>query len=119
MAAQSDFFEGLFTFEDKLKYKISDVSATTMKIILDAFYEIDISKDLDEEMAKEVLATAQYFQAPFLKKKVMNFLMETVFNRCQCFSKIDFQKRQEWFQFADTFQILEELKKYINAYFLL
>ena len=111
MAAQSDFFEGLFTFEDKLKYKISDVSATTMKIILDAFYEIDISKDLDEEMAKEVLATAQYFQAPFLKKKVMNFLIETVFNKCKFYYGSSYiQNRHEWFQFADNFQI-EELKK--------
>ena len=75
MAAQSDFFEGLFTFEDKLEYKISDVSEECMKIVLDAFYEIDITEELDEDMAKEILATAQYFQAPFLKKKAMDIFI--------------------------------------------
>ena len=78
MAAQSDFFECLFTHEeDKFEYKISDVSATAMKLILDGFYEIDISEDedLDEEMKQEILATAQYFQAPFLKKKAMDIFI--------------------------------------------
>ena len=102
MAAQSDFFEGLFTFEDKLEYKISDVSETTMKIVLDAFYEINISEKLDEEMTKEILATAQYFQAPFLKKKAINIYMSKFF--------VD-SKKTEIFDFARKFQIVDLEKK--------
>ncbi len=40
LAAQSDFFEALFTFEDKTEYKISKVTQEVLKTIIDDFYGI-------------------------------------------------------------------------------
>ena len=71
-----------------------------MKIVLDAFYEIDITEELDEDMAKEILATAQYFQAPFLKKKAMDIFMSKFFVDTK-------EKKTEIFDFAKKFQIVE------------
>ena len=39
MAAQSDFFEALFNFEDKTEYVIRDVTQELLKIIIDDFYD--------------------------------------------------------------------------------
>ena len=82
-----------------------------MKIVLDAFYEIDITEELDEDMAKEILATAQYFQAPFLKKKAMDIFMSKFFVDTD-------EKKTEIFDFTKKFQIvelekiLEEMKEF-------
>ena len=86
-----------------------------MKLILDGFYEIDISEDedLDEEMAKEILVLAQYFQAPFFKENATNFLIEK-FYKFQ-FPPLWFSPRKwtEILSFADNFQ-LEDLTKMIE-----
>ena len=85
-AAQSDFFEALFTFEDKTEYKIGDVTQEVLKIIIDAFYDkstvfdkrpgqIIISQEID--MMTEIIAQAHYFQAPFFLRKTIKSVMES------------------------------------------
>ena len=89
MAAQSDFFEALFTFEDKTEYVIRDVTQEILKIIIDDFYDkstvfdyllqskdqIIIAQEID--MMREIIAQAHYFQAPFLLKKTIKSVMES------------------------------------------
>ena len=86
MAAQSDFFEALFTFEDKTEYKIGDVTQEVLKIIIDAFYDkstvfdkrpeqIIIAQEID--MMLEIIAQAHYFQAPFFLGKTIKSVMES------------------------------------------
>ena len=80
LAAHSDFFEALFSFEDKKQYKLKDVTQDVLKIILDCFYEINcFDKPIncyDDQL--EVIATAAYLIAPILLEKAINFLMESL-----------------------------------------
>ena len=87
LAAHSDFFEALFSFEDKKEYKIEDPYLTqeVLKIILDSFYEtncfdklINCHDDQEFDMILEVIATAEYLIAPFLLKKAIKTLMESL-----------------------------------------
>lgn len=85
LAAHSDFFEALFSFEDKKEYKIGDVTQEVLKIILDSFYEIncfdktiDCHDDQELDMMLEVIATAEYLIAPFLLKKAIKFLLASL-----------------------------------------
>ena len=84
LAAQSDFFETLFTFEDKTEYKIGDVTQEVLKIIIDIFHgKIGFDKTPEEmvsnhdiDMMLIVIAQAHYFQAPFLLKSLIKSLMD-------------------------------------------
>ena len=85
MAAHSEFFEALFSFEDKKEYKIKDMTQEVLKIVLDSFYEmICLDKPInchDEEeldMILEVIATAEYLNAPILLKKAIKCLLESL-----------------------------------------
>ena len=85
LAAHSDFFEALFSFEDKKEYKIGDVNQDVLKIFLDWFYEINCfdkpincHDDQELDVILEVIATAEYFIAPFLLKKAIKILMESL-----------------------------------------
>ena len=79
MAAQSDFFDGLFTFEDKMEYNITNpeihqfLTTENFKMVLDTFYEIE--PDFDEEKALDMTILANYFLAPFLMKKCIRILV--------------------------------------------
>ena len=79
LAAQSDFFDGLFTFEDKMEYNITNpdihqfLTTENFKMVLDTFYEIE--PDFDEEKALDMTILANYFLAPFLMKKCIRILV--------------------------------------------
>ena len=84
MAAQSDFFEALFTFEDKTEYVIRDVTQEILKIIIDDFYGKSTVFDKRPEqiieeidMMREIIAQAHYFQAPFFLRKTIKSVMES------------------------------------------
>ena len=73
LATQSDFFEGLFTFEDKMHYQISNpidhqLNKENFELILDTFYEIE-PDFLDQDQVVEIRRLANYLLAPFLMKK--------------------------------------------------
>ena len=99
LAAHSDFFEALFSFEDKKEYKIEDVTQEMLKIILDCFYETDNDKPIncyDDQL--EVIATAAYLVAPILLKKAIKILMESL-------EEAGFDQITEILLFARNFQI--------------
>ena len=79
LAAQSDFFDGLFTFEDKMEYNITNpdihqyLTKENFEMVLDTFYEIE--PDFDEEKVLEMTILANYFLAPFLMKKCIRILV--------------------------------------------
>ena len=85
LAAHSNFFEALFTYEEKKEFKIGDITQDVLKIILDSFYEINCFNkpinchdDQELDMILEVIATAEYLIAPFLLKKAIRILMESL-----------------------------------------
>ena len=77
MAAHSDFFEALFSFEDKKEYKINQVTHDVRKIILDCFYGFDNPINLYDDQL-EVIATAAYLIAPILHQKAVKTLRESL-----------------------------------------
>ena len=85
LAAQSDFFDGLFTFGDKmdsLEYNITSpnihqfLTKENFEMVLDTFYEI--KPDFDEEKVLEMTILANYFLAPFLMKKCIRILVNDI-----------------------------------------
>ena len=126
MAAQSDFFEALFTYEDKTEYKISNVTQDIMKIIIDAFYDkstvfdkrpeqIIIPQEID--MMREIIAQAHYFQAPFLLRKTIKSVMESFELTIEVtFSTWIYDIISETLDFARNFQI-RELQEEIEGLF--
>ena len=76
MAAHSDFFEALFTYEDKKEYRIGDVTQNVLKIILDLFYEMNCLINCQDDMILEIIATAKYLFAPFLLKKAIKISLK-------------------------------------------
>ena len=80
LAAQSEFFNGLFTFEDKMEYNIKNpdihqyLTKENFEMVLDTFYEI--KPDFDEEKALEMTILGNYFLAPFLTKKCIRILID-------------------------------------------
>ena len=126
MAAQSDFFEALFTFEDKKEYKIGDVTQEVLKIIIDISYgkagfdktpEEMVSQDNDIDMMLIVMAQAHYFQAPFLLKSLIKGLMEEFeLTIHYTFSTWIFDIISETLDFARNFQI-RELQEEIEGLF--
>ena len=62
LAAQSDFFDGLFTFKDKMEYNIRNpdiyqyLTKENFEVVLDTFYEIE--PDFDEEKALDLTILA-------------------------------------------------------------
>ena len=89
LAAQSDFFDGLFTFEDKMEYNITNpdihqyLTKENFEMVLDTFYEIET--DFDEEKALEMTILANYFLAPFLTKKCISTLVNDTVSIGKCF----------------------------------
>ena len=107
LAAQSDFFEGLFTFmsfEDKKEFNITTpnihpyLTEENFKLVLDTFYEIE--HDFDEEKALEMIVLGNYFLAPYLTKKSIGILINQMDR--------DGDDGHLW-EFAQRYQ-LEELK---------
>ena len=126
LAAQSDFFEALFTFEDKTEYQIRDVTQDIMKIIIDAFYDkstvfdkrpeqIIIAPEID--MMREIIAQAHYFQAQFLLRKSIKSARESFELTIEhTFSTWIFDIMSETLDFARNFQI-RELQEEIEGLF--
>jgi hypothetical protein len=89
LAAQSDFFDGLFTFEDKLEYNITNpdihqyLTKENFEMVLDTFNEIE--PDFDEEKALEMTILANYFLATFLTKKCIRILVNDTVIKGECF----------------------------------
>ena len=113
LAAQSDFFEGLFTFPSDSGDEDTEFNITTpnihpylteenFKLVLDTFYEIE--PDFDEDKALEMIALGNYFLAPKLTKKAIDNLVGQM-DRYE-----DNGKRVKLLSFAERFQI-DELKK--------
>ena len=103
LAAHSEFFEALFSFEDKKEYKIQDVTQEVLKIILDCFYEVNpwttaSGQNYDDQL--EVIATAANLIAPILLKKAIKILMENL-------EEARSDKISEILLFAWNFQIQE------------
>ena len=88
LAAQSEFFEGLFTFQDTTEYWLENpkreptiedpnpknyLTKENFEIVLDTFYEIE--PDLDEEKTREIVILANYFLADFLMEKIINTMV--------------------------------------------
>ena len=112
LAAQSDFFEGLFTFPSDSGDKDTEFNITTpnihpylteenFKLVLDTFYEIE--PDFDEDKALEMAILGNYFLAPYLTKKAIGILI----NKIDC----DGDEENLW-EFAQNWE-LDELKKAI------
>ena len=132
MAAQSDFFEALFTFEDKTEYVIRDVTQEILKIIIDDFYDkstvfdlikypehsteqIIIAQEID--MMREIIAQAHYFQAQFLLRKSIKSARESFELTIEhTFSTWIFDIMSETLDFARNFQI-RELQEEIEGLF--
>ena len=109
LAAQSDFFEGLFTFPSDSSDEDTEFNITTanihpylaeenFKLVLDTFYEIE--HDFDEEKALEMIVLGNYFLAPYLTKKSIGILINQMDR--------DGDDGHLW-EFAQRYQ-LEELK---------
>ena len=126
MAAQSDFFEALFTFEDKTEYVIRDVTQEILKIIIDDFYDkstvfdkrpeqIIIAQEID--MMREIIAQAHYFQAPFFLRKTIKSVMESFESTIEVtFSTWIYDIISDALDFARNFQI-RELQEEIEGLF--
>ena len=113
LAAQSDFFEGLFTFpsdsdDETLEFNITTsnihpyLNEENFKLVLDTFYEIE--PDFDEDKALEMVVLGNYFLAPNLTKKAIDILVG------QMDRYGDDEERVKLLSFAERFQI-DELKK--------
>ena len=117
LAAQSDFFEALFNFEDKTEYKIGDVNHEILKIIIASFYnkttvfdkhpdQIRISHEID--MMREIIAQTHYFQCPFFLRKTIKSVMESFELTIEhTYSTWIFNMISETLDFARNFQIRE------------
>ena len=112
LAAQSDFFEGLFTFPSDSSDEDTEFNITTanihpylteenFKLVLDTFYEIE--PDFDEDKALEMVVLGNYFLAPNLTKKAIDILVG------QMDRYGDDEERVKLLSFAERFQI-DELK---------
>ena len=127
LAAQSEFFEGLFTFpsesgEEKDKeYNITTpnihpyLTKENFELVLDTFYEIE--PDFDEDKALEMAVLGNYFLAPYLTKKAIGILVETIdmdneFNISGGW--LVKRKRVQFWEFAEMYQ-LDELKKALRT----
>ena len=117
LAAQSDFFEGLFTFPSNSGDKYKEFNITTpnihpflteenFKLVLDTFYEI--KPDFDEDKALEMVVLGNYFLAPNLKKKAIDSLVG------QLDRYGDDEERVKISSFAERFQIVELKKLAMN-----
>ena len=113
LAAQSDFFEGLFTFPSDSGDEDTEFNITTpnihpylteenFKLVLDTFYEIE--PDFDEDKALEMAVLGNYFLAPSLTKKAIDILVS------QIDQLGDDEERVKLLLFAERFQ-LDELRK--------
>jgi hypothetical protein len=114
LAAQSDFFEGLFTFPSDSGDKDTEFNITTpnihpylteenFKLVLDTFYEIE--PDFDEDKALEMAVLGNYFLAPYLTKKAIGILV----NQMGMDRYGDDEERVKLREFAERYQ-LDELK---------
>ena len=123
LAAQSDFFEGLFTFPSDSGDKDTEFNITTpnihpylteenFKLVLDTFYEIE--PDFDEDKALEMAILGNYFLAPYLTKKAIGILV----NQMGMDRYGDDEERVKLREFADRYQ-LDELKMAVNGVGLL
>ena len=117
LAAQSDFFEGLFTFPSNSGDEYKEFNITTpnihpflteenFKLVLDTFYEIE--PDFDEDKALEMVVLGNYFLAPNLKKKAIDSLVG------QLDRYGDDEERVKISSFAERFQIVELKKLAMN-----
>ena len=117
LAAQSDFFEGLFTFPSDSGDEDAEFNITTpnihpylteenFKLVLDTFYEIE--PDFDEDKALEMAILGNYFLAPFLTKKAIDILVS------QIDRSGDDEERVKLLSFAERFQLVELKKLALN-----
>ena len=80
LAANSEFFQGLFTHEWNHEYWIGGVPKKAMKLILDHFYCQELSHQLTEEEHLDLIIWADYFAAPAILKTCMDFLLRKGFS---------------------------------------
>jgi hypothetical protein len=132
LAAQSDFFEGLFTFPSDSGDKDTEFNITTpnihpylteenFKLVLDTFYEIE--PDFDEDKALEMAVLGNYFLAPYLTKKAIGILINQMGMDRYGDDEANFEKKGQpaavkLREFAERYQ-LDELKMAVNGVGLL
>ena len=111
MAAQSDFFEGLFTFPSDsgdTEFNITTpnihpfLTEENFKLVLDTFYEIE--PDFNEDKALEMIVLGNYFLAPNLTRKAIDILVG------QMDRYGDDEERLKILSFVERFQLVQ-LKK--------
>ena len=110
LAAQSDFFEGLFTFPsnsgDEFNITTPNIhpflTEENFKLVLDTFYEIE--PDFDVDKALEMIVLGNYFLAPNLTRKAIDILVG------QMDRYGDDEERLKILSFAERFQLVQ-LKK--------
>ena len=111
LAAQSDFFEGLFTFPSDsgdTEFNITTpnihpfLTEENFKLVLDTFYEIE--PDFNEDKALEMIVLGNYFLAPNLTRKAIDILVG------QMDRYGDDEERLKILSFAERFQLVQ-LKK--------
>ena len=110
LAAQSDFFEGMFTFPsnsgDEFNITTPNIhpflTEENFKLVLDTFYEIE--PDFDVDKALEMIVLGNYFLAPNLTRKAIDILVG------QMDRYGDDEERLKILSFAERFQLVQ-LKK--------
>ena len=111
LAAQSDFFEGLFTFPSDsgdTEFNITTpnihpfLTEENFKLVLDTFYEIE--PDFNEDKALEMIVLGNYFLAPNLTRKAIDILVG------QMDRYGDDEERLKILSFVERFQLVQ-LKK--------
>ena len=119
LAAQSDFFDGLFSFPSEsggkeMEYNITTpnihpyLTAENFKLVLDTFYEIE--PDFDEDKALEMATLGNYFLAPNLTKKAMDILISQI----DAYGDEDDEERVKILNFAERFHLFELKKLALN-----
>ena len=110
LAAQSDFFEGMFTFPsnsgDEFNITTPNIhpflTEENFKLVLDTLYEIE--PDFDVDKALEMIVLGNYFLAPNLTRKAIDILVG------QMDRYGDDEERLKILSFAERFQLVQ-LKK--------
>ena len=110
LAAQSDFFEGMFTFPsnsgDEFNITTPNIhpflTEENFKLVLDTFYEVE--PDFDVDKALEMIVLGNYFLAPNLTRKAIDILVG------QMDRYGDDEERLKILSFAERFQLVQ-LKK--------
>ena len=121
LASQSEFFEALFSFEDKKEYRLLSpddpllkkyFTGENLKLVLDTFYEIEA--DLEEEKTLEIIVLANYFLADFLMEKLIKNMLHQLDDRLSLPKRIG-NKIKELIEFSKQWNA-DQLKEALEAW---